>query len=163
MELTHRHSSFTIDVSCLNNEINKMPTPLLNIEHDLGIDNNVIDNLMPLSNILFLKEEQLATPVHNNVPDLNLNPSKQSTPTITQPDNAPITSVVEDQTNTLIPSSSNVKNVQIHQHTREHWIIINNHMLVRFIQKMIQHHLMIILMMRRSLLSFITWVKNMMM
>ena len=143
-------------------ETNKILTPLLNLEHDLGIDNNVIENLKPLSNILFLKKEQLATPVNKDVNDLNLNPSKQSTPTITQPEDTPITSVVEDQTDTRIPLSSNVKIIQIHQRTREHRIIINYHMLVRLSQKMIQHHLMMILMMRRALLSLIAWVKNMM-
>ena len=52
MELTHHHSSFTTDLSCLNDENKKMPTPLPNLEHDLGIDNNAIDNLMSLFNIL---------------------------------------------------------------------------------------------------------------
>ena len=53
VELTHRHSSFTTDLSCLNDEKKRLPTPLPNLKHNLGIDNNVIDNPMSLSNILF--------------------------------------------------------------------------------------------------------------
>ena len=57
----------------------------------------------------FLEEEQLSTPFHKDVNDLKLDPSNQSTPTITQPEDMTITSVVEDQTDTLISSPSNVK------------------------------------------------------
>ena len=74
MELTHRHSSFTPVVSCLNDETNKMPNPLPNLEHDLGINNNDIDNPMSLSNILFLEEDQLTTHVNRNVTGLHLDP-----------------------------------------------------------------------------------------
>ena len=87
----------------------KLSTSLPNMEHDPGIDNNDIDNPISLSNTLILEEEQLSTPVHKDVNDLNLDPSEKSTPTITQSEDMPITSVVEDQANPLITSPSNVK------------------------------------------------------
>ena len=49
-----------------------------------------------MSNTIFLEEEQLSTPVHKDANNLNLDPPKQSTPTITQPEDMHITSVVED-------------------------------------------------------------------
>ena len=102
MELTHHHSSFTTDLVCLNDDTNNMFTPLPNLEHDLGIDNNNIDNPISLSNTLFLEEEQLSIPAHNDVTDLNLDTSKQPSPTITQSEDMTITSIAEDQTDTLI-------------------------------------------------------------
>ena len=53
MEFNHRPFLLATDILCLNNETNKMINPLPNLEHDLGIDNNNIDNPMSLSNILF--------------------------------------------------------------------------------------------------------------
>ena len=56
-ESTHCHSSFTADLSYLNDDTNKMFNPLPNMEHDLGINNNDIDNPMSLSNTIILSEE----------------------------------------------------------------------------------------------------------
>ena len=61
---------------------------------------------MYLSNTLFLEEEQLSTPVHKDVTDLNFDPSKQS---MTQPEYTPSTSVDEVQTEPLFDSTYNVK------------------------------------------------------
>ena len=74
---------------------------LLNLKHYLGIDNNDIDNHMSLCNALFLAEEQLSTHFHKDVIDLHLDPSKQSTLTITQSEDTLITSVYEVQTKPL--------------------------------------------------------------
>ena len=76
MELTHRHSSFTTALLCLNDDKNKMFNHFLNMEHDLVIYYNVIDNPMSLSNTLFLEEEQLSKHVHKDFNDLNLYPSQ---------------------------------------------------------------------------------------
>ena len=76
MELTHRHSSFTTNLECLNDDTNKMLNPLPNLEYYLVIDNDDIENPMALPNDLFLEEEQLSTPVHKDVTDLHLDPSK---------------------------------------------------------------------------------------
>ena len=35
MELNHRHSFFTTDLSCIHDEKKRLPTPLPNLEHDL--------------------------------------------------------------------------------------------------------------------------------
>ena len=53
MNFTHRQFTFTTYLSCLNDDTNKMFTSLPNLEHDLGIDNNDIDNPISLSNTLF--------------------------------------------------------------------------------------------------------------
>ena len=58
--------------SCLNDETNKMITPLLNMKHDLGIDNNNINNLMSLSNVLILEEGKLSIHLHNDVNTIHL-------------------------------------------------------------------------------------------
>ena len=76
MDLTHRHSSFTTIMLYLNDDTSKLSTSLPNLEHGLGIDNNKIDNPMSLFNTLFLKAEQLSTPIHKDVNDLKLDPSK---------------------------------------------------------------------------------------
>ena len=46
MKLTHRHYSFTTYLSYLNDDTNKMFTPLPILKHYVGIDNNDIDNPM---------------------------------------------------------------------------------------------------------------------
>ena len=96
-------------ISYLNDETNKMITPLPNLEHDLGIDNNDIYNPTSLSNVLFVEEGQLSTPLHKDVNVLHLNTTKQSSPIIAQPDDDIITSVDENHYTILTNPSSNTK------------------------------------------------------
>ena len=109
MKLTHRHYSFTTYLSYLNDDTNKMFTPLPNLEHDLRIDNNETGNPTSLSNALFLEEDQLSTPSHKDITYLHLDTPEQSILTITQPEDDAIKSVDEIQTKTLISLHFNVK------------------------------------------------------
>ena len=61
MELNNIPYLLTTNLSYLNDEPSKVVTPLPNLEHDLGVDNNDIDNYMPLPDFLFLEEEQIST------------------------------------------------------------------------------------------------------
>ena len=109
MGLNHRSSLLTIDLSYLIDEPKKVVTPLPNLEHDLGIDNNDIYNPTSLSNVLFVEEGQLSTPLHKDVNVLHLNTTKQSSPIIAQPDDDIITSVDENHYTILTNPSSNTK------------------------------------------------------
>ena len=62
----NRHGD-ELHLSYLNDEINKMSTPLPNLEHGLGINKNDIKYYMSLSNVLYLEEEQLSTPLNKDV------------------------------------------------------------------------------------------------
>ena len=88
-----------------------MITPLPNMDHDLGINNNYIDNLMSLSHVLFLKEEQRSTPLYTGFNTLHLDTTKHSAPITTKPEDDIITSVDESQNNILTNLSSNVKKI----------------------------------------------------
>ena len=93
IDFTYRPFSLITELSCLNDDTNKMFNSLPNLEHDLVIDNNYIDNPMSLSNALFSEEDQLTTPFHKDVTDLYLDPYKKSTATITQSEDTSIISV----------------------------------------------------------------------